>query len=254
MTAPAQSYFASVNAQNTAACKAISTPVSSGLSDGAKAGIGVGIPVALAVIGGIVYLLIKAGIIGGATAASTSAPAWSGVVGAGGAGGASAAGNTAPAWSGVTGTGGGGSSAPAWSGVTGGESSWNGVAGSAHAPPPAHPMSNIPPVLIAGALRRSSSSERVNTTYHQSSPVHLPTPGYQCQPPLRSVSPPESYQNRQQPVRHASELSADGASSPRTELSAISAYYGHEMYSAQRHEAPTRDEEHPRELPAYRHY
>jgi hypothetical protein len=224
MTAPAQSYFASVNDQNTAACEAASATVSSGLSDGAKAGIGVGIPLALAVIGGIVYLLIKVGIIGGATAASTSAPAWSGVVGVGAAGGASAAGNTAPAWSGITGSGSGGALAPTWSGVIGGESSWNGVAESAHAPPPAHPMSNIPPALIAGAVRRSSSSERVNT-YHQSSSVQLPTPGYQFQPPLRSVSLPESYHKPQEPVRHASELSGDGASSPRTELSAASAYY-----------------------------
>ncbi|KAF2028835.1 hypothetical protein EK21DRAFT_90348 [Setomelanomma holmii] len=184
MPSPAQSYFASVNAQNTGACSVTSSSDGNGLSDGAKAGIGVGVPAAIALVGAIAFLLFKTGIIGAGAAASASA--------------------SAPAFSGATGT---GAHAPGWSGVTGTESACNGVAGS-HAMSAAPPMGGAPPIVIAGVVRTSSSSERnqrysipyppsINHGTHSnlSSPSAY-TPAYHQ--PSRSVSPPTQQSSRQE--------------------------------------------------------
>jgi hypothetical protein len=289
MPSPAQSYFASVNAQNTAACVANSNHGGSGLSTGAKAGIGVGVSVAaVALVGLLAFVLMKAGVIGGGAAAA-STPAWSGVAGGGGgaasapvmsgmAGGGAAAAST-PAWGGAvgagavggaiagasapassaaTGTGSGAHPAPGWNGVTGGEQGWNGVTGYG-APPSGPPGTHgIPPVLAAGIVRRSISSERNRGSYvpyppqmgygahpNATSPSQY-TPGYQYPP--RSVSPVEPYGHRSEmhgySSQQASEMSGNATYSQRSELSTSGAYPGHEIYSNERFEAPAGDWDH----------
>jgi hypothetical protein len=108
MTQPAQSYFASVNAQNTAACVATSLHGGSGISDGAKAGIGVGVPLAIVAVGVIIY--IDQGRNRWSCSCSCRFALCTSLVRHHGAGGVGA---SAQAFSGVTGASSGGTSAPA---------------------------------------------------------------------------------------------------------------------------------------------
>lgn len=226
MPTPAQSYFASVNAQNTGACTGASSSSSSGLSDGAKAGIGLGVLAGVAAFGALAFAFLKLGIIG------------SGATGAGsGAAGGGAAASQPP---------------PVWSGQTGGENAWNGMTGTD--PLSQHPpMGYMPPVIVAGAAKRSSSSDQNRSSYiPYRPPVGHPAhshysntsaySNYQPQvPPPRSVSPLESsptelYSNG---ANRLSEVSGHGNTSPVQELSTSGAYPGHEIYSNERYEAPS---------------
>ncbi|KAH8724054.1 hypothetical protein GQ44DRAFT_802109 [Phaeosphaeriaceae sp. PMI808] len=60
MPSPAQSSFASANAQNTGACVP-NSPARGGLSTGAKVGIGIGVPTAIIFLAVLVFLLMKRG-------------------------------------------------------------------------------------------------------------------------------------------------------------------------------------------------
>lgn len=217
MATPAQSYFASVNAQNTAAC-VVNTGPSDGVSDGAKAGIGVGVTSGVACLGLLAYVLIKIGVIGGAAGSSAAA---TGALG------------SAPPASG-------------WSGVTGSEQAWNGVTGSGHVPPVHH----VAPVIVAGAIRKSSDDGERKAP----SPIPHPPPmiygseakPYQTsasqayQPPARPISPLNSYLQRPEMYGgpQPSEMSGTAPMSTRSELSIAGGYPGHEIYSTERYEAP----------------
>lgn len=189
MPSNAQSYFASVNAENTAACVA-NNGGGSALSPGAKAGIGVGVAVGLAGLGGLIYLLIKLGIIGGSSAATGAA---------GGSSAAAAAGTSSAAPP----------PPPTWNGVTGSE--WNGVTGSG-ASPPAPSNIPVPPIVAAAAIRRSRDrdgrtnsnptsypppTQRSDSNFSSSQPQSPFGSGSYQQynnayyPPPRSVSPPD---------------------------------------------------------------
>jgi hypothetical protein len=240
MPSNAQSYFSSVNAENTAACIA---PYGggSGLSPGAKAGIGVGVAVGLAGLGGLVYLLIKLGIIGSSSAAAggSSAAAVSGA--------SSAAPPPPPTWNGITG--------PEWSGVTG-----------SGAAPPAPNNVPIPPIIAAAAIRRSSDNDnrteltatpypraqRINSNL-SASPSHSPFgsgsyPQYNnaYYPPPRSVSPPDMNPSEMDNVSPHPELS--GAQSQVSEAAGTSlsgelwaggaVQGGYEISGNERFEAP----------------
>lgn len=148
----AKSYFATINAANTAACTscANSTSSGSGLSPGAKAGIGIGTVAGVAALGGLIALLLfKFGFIGGSSAAGAVA---------GGSQMAHAGGSSAA----PTGYVGSSAANPGWSGMVGDPSGggWSGVVGSGTGaapppPPPHHPIVPIP--IIAGMRTRTES-------------------------------------------------------------------------------------------------
>lgn len=148
----AKSYFAAINAANTAACTSCANSTSSGsvLSPGAKAGIGIGTVAGVAALGGLVaLLLLKFGFIGGSSAAGTAA-------------GGSQMAHTGGSSAAPTGNVGSSAANPGWSGMVGDPSGggWSGVVGSGTgaappAPPLHHPIVPIP--IIAGMRSRTES-------------------------------------------------------------------------------------------------